>query len=93
MNESTRRFTAGLEFVGKITQVNVWDNYFESDVFEIMSRDCSSGSHDLQWIVFRDSYHGDVQLLESSECLEPGKCYKRLTSLQISCGFVFCNFS
>ena len=75
MNESTRRFTVGLEFVGKITQVNVWDSYFGSDVFEIMSRDCSSGSHDLQWIVFRDSYHGDVQLLESSECLEPGKCY------------------
>ncbi|KAL9960950.1 hypothetical protein ACROYT_G034459 [Oculina patagonica] len=71
MNESTRRFIAGHEFVGKITQVNVWVRYFDPDVFEIMSRDCRSGGEEVRWIVFRDSYHGNVQLIESSECLVP----------------------
>lgn len=76
MDEATRRFIAGHEFVGKITQVNVWARYFERDVFETMSRDCRSGGEEVRWIEFRDSYHGNVQLIESSECLVPGKYYK-----------------
>lgn len=40
LDESTRRFAAGQEFVGKITEVNFWDRSFESDVIETMSRDC-----------------------------------------------------
>lgn len=73
MNISTRRFTTGHEFVGKITGVIVWDRLFDHDVYATMSRDCRSGGNNVRWREFRDSYHGDVQLIESSECLLPGK--------------------
>lgn len=71
-DSTTGRFITGHEFVGKITQVNVWDSSFDLSVMVTMSRDCRSGGNEIRWSVFRDSYHGNVQLIESSECLIPG---------------------
>ena len=75
MNESTRSFIEGREFVGRITEVNIWGKHFEDATLVTMSRDCSySRGGFLKWDVFRDGYHGDIQLIDASDCLVPGKC-------------------
>lgn len=73
-DESTKSFTLGKSFVGKITEVNIWGMFLNLDTIVTMSRDCSSSrGYILSWSSFRDGFHGDVQLIETSECLVPGK--------------------
>ncbi|XP_027058079.1 sushi, von Willebrand factor type A, EGF and pentraxin domain-containing protein 1-like [Pocillopora damicornis] len=72
LDDSKSNFVLEKSFVGKITGVNFWDILLDFNTIVTLSRDCrSSWGTELSWGSFRNGFHGDVQLIENSECLVP----------------------
>lgn len=73
LDDSKSNFVLEKSFVGKITGVNFWDILLDFNTIVTLSRDCrSSWGTEVSWGSFRNGFHGDVQLIENSECLVPG---------------------
>ena len=76
LDDSKSNFVLEKSFVGKITGVNFWDILLDFNTIVTLSRDCrSSWGTEVSWGSFRNGFHGDIQLIENSECLVPGTVY------------------
>lgn len=74
LNETDGSFSENRAFVGRITQVNAWENRFDAKVYVAMSYDCHLLKGGLvSWDKFMDGFYGHVQFINNSECQMPGK--------------------
>ena len=80
LNQTDGSFNETRSFVGMITQDNMWSKGFDNDSIASLSRACWGIPGDIiEWSGFINGSHGDIQLLNTSECHMPGKpSYARL---------------
>ena len=74
LNQTDGSFNETRAFVGMITQDNMWSKGFDNDSIASLSRACWGIPGDvIQWSRFINGSHGDIKLLNTSECHIPGK--------------------
>ena len=74
LNQTDGSFNETRAFVGMITQDNMWSKGFDNVSIASLSRACwGVPGHVIQWSGFINGSHGDIKLLNTSECHIPGK--------------------
>lgn len=74
LNQTDGSFNETRVFVGMITQDNMWSKGFDNVSIASLSRACwGVPGHVIQWSGFINGSHGDIKLLNTSECHIPGK--------------------
>ena len=74
LNQTDGSFNETRAFVGMSTQDNMWSKGFDNDSIASLSRACwGVPGHVIQWSGFINGSHGDIKLLNTSECHMPGK--------------------